>query len=295
MPLNRPVAGAGGAETEELFSLEGLPVQRRPEWTDVVLDRNGYRATLFVLGDAILVSRPEGYVTMEAVENATALSAKIVGEVFSPDQSYVHIHDYTGLTGSSLRARKRFINVMKSRRRTRCLIFCGVSPFFRIAVQLGKRLHDFSYDLRIAPDYREAVRLAKILVSVTAEPRPEIPAPATGTLTGEETQHPLVRKYVGDVLRYLEDINWEKAGLDSKPEVSPEHPFSPVFEAIDLVKKELDDLFRDHRMVDSALRKTQSDLWGKIVDLTKQLEAANERVRDLEGSRPSSSTGGTAS
>jgi len=78
MSLNGPVAGTGGAEPQKLFSLEGLPLRQRPEWTDVVLDRNGYRATIFMLGKGILVSRPVGYVTVEAVRNATALPAKIV-------------------------------------------------------------------------------------------------------------------------------------------------------------------------------------------------------------------------
>lgn len=294
MSLSGPVAG-GGVLPQKLFSLEGLPLQRRPEWTDVVLDRNGYRATLFVLGRDILVSRPEGYVTVEAVRNATALSAKIVEEVFLHDQSYVHIHDYSGLTGASLRARKSFIEEMRSRTRTRCLIFCGVSPFFRVGIQLAKRLHNFSYDLRIVRDYGEAVRLAQSLVSETTKPTPEIPAASARTLIPEEACPPLVGRYVEEVLHYLEDLNWEKAGLDSKPEVSPSHPFEPVFEAIDLVKKELDDLFRDHRMMEKALRKTQGDLWEKIVDLTKQLEAANERIRELEGSRHALSDDSSAS
>lgn len=289
MPLNGPAAGTGGAGQDALYSLEGLPLQRRPEWTDVVLDRNGYRATLFVLGKDILVSRPEGRVTVEAVRNATALSAKIADEVFPSDHSYVHIHEYSGLTGASLRARKCFIEEMRSRTRIRCLIFCGVSPFFRIGVQLARRLHNFRYDILIVRDYREAVRQALCLVSGRAEPAPEAPAPTPVNLTVEEARAPRVERYVEDVLRYLEDLNWEKAGLDSKPEVSPSHPFGPVFEAIDLVKKELDDLFQDHRMMERALRKTQSDLWEKIVHLTKQLEAAEERIRELEGSRRASS------
>jgi len=272
------------AITEELCPHTGLPVRRRSEWTDVEFD-SGYRVTIFLLGDNILVGRPTGYVTMTAVRNVTALSAKIIRECFAPDIPYVQIQDYTGLTGLSLRARKYFIEEMRTRTRIQCLIFCGVSPFFRIAVQLAKRLHSFSYEFRIVRDYPEAALLAKSLIWMEAPSgrgrHAETPAPSIGKGAGSE----FTRQYIDDLLHYLNSINWEKDGLATTLEANPAHPFRQVFEAVDLIKKELDDLTRDRRMVEEALRRTQHDLWEKVAERTKELSAAYERIRELEKER----------
>jgi hypothetical protein len=286
------MGGTGVSETKNLLSLEGLPVTRRPEWTDVQLDE-GYRVTIFVLGENILVGRPTGHVSMKAVKGVTALSKKIVDEVIGADRPYIHMQDYTGLTGVSLKARRYFIEDMKGREQIKCIIFCGVSPFFRVAVQLAKRLHGFTYDFHIVRDYPEAVRLAKNLTEAKPSSPPMPAAGVPGVLIGEEGRSSLTGRHVEDVLRYLESINWEKAGAGTRTEVSPDHPFRPVFTAIDLVKKELDDLISDRSMVEEALRRTQSELWGKIADRTAELAAAKEKIRSLEES-PADPSGETA-
>ena len=46
--------------------------------------------------------------------------------------------------------------------------------------------------------------------------------------------------YVEELLGYIEQINWEFGGTNQIEEKDPDHPFRPVFDAINLIKWELE-------------------------------------------------------
>ena len=44
-----------------------------------------------------------------------------------------------------------------------------------------------------------------------------------------------IPQYVDEVLKFLEEINWERDSFNDERQRDPFHPFSPVFDAIELV------------------------------------------------------------
>ena len=68
----------------------GLPLLRRPEWTDVSFGKD-YRVKLGILGDSILLSQPSGYVTLHDVENALGLISKVATEAIAAGRPYILI------------------------------------------------------------------------------------------------------------------------------------------------------------------------------------------------------------
>ena len=148
----------------------GLPITRRPEWTNVSLGKD-CRLSVSLIGDSILLSKPSGYVTLHDIENASGLTSKVATEAITGGNSYVHIEDYSNLQGASLGARKYYIDDMKKWERLLGLIFCGTSSMFRMSIKLGKRLNIVKFDVQIVNDYSEAVKLAlKILSTVKTQP-----------------------------------------------------------------------------------------------------------------------------
>ncbi len=414
--------------TEETCPISGLPVTRRPEWTDMPLDE-GYWATVFLLGDHILVGRPSGYATQDGVDRILSLTAKIVSDHLSPDRPYIHVQDYTRLSGASVKSRTHFSDVMKKRRGVGAVVFCLGSPWTRIAVQLAKRLHGFPYAMYTVKDYRAAVRLAAELASAggTIAGAPAIDSPRAipeGHVTADsswelreadymsrfeivngdilhslsegylEEKHigpvealrekvlaamgpengyfyvagvtkmrgmsggarraylaslqslyrkrpfrmfilygantfmraaatlarPLTkvrvrlagdlaealdliekerresppilpagrkgrgadgrsqgaRPYVEEILQYLGRINWEEDGLGEKGVESASPSLQPVFDAIDLIKKELDDLFHDRRQAEAQLNEAKVKLelqYGELKALDRMKDA----------------------
>ena len=85
---------------------------------------------------------------------------------------------------------------MKQDERLRGLIYYGLSPFFKMAVKIARRIHIFDFRLEVVEHYDQAVRLAqKILPGLTGHPDPVNSWEASKTMAGDplkETSRPTV-------------------------------------------------------------------------------------------------------
>ena len=62
---------------------------------------------------------------------------------------------------------------------------------------------------------------------------------------------------VRELLHFLEGLNWTGEGNYEGQAQDPSHPFAPVFEAIELLKWEFDDLLREQQRVQEELRQAK--------------------------------------
>jgi PAS domain S-box-containing protein len=62
---------------------------------------------------------------------------------------------------------------------------------------------------------------------------------------------------VHQLLQFIGDIDWEQNGASIPAPVDDPHPFRPVFDAILLIKGELDALLEERRIAEKALRESQ--------------------------------------
>jgi len=129
-----------GSASSGICPVTGLPIHRRPEWTDVNFDTDtDYKATLNVLGDSILLSQTSGYATLRGVEKAFKLLSEMVTAGIAEGRPYVQIEEYSNLHGASLEARKYYIDNLKKRERLLGLIFFATSSMLKLSIKLGKR------------------------------------------------------------------------------------------------------------------------------------------------------------
>ncbi|MBU1743028.1 MAG: PAS domain S-box protein [Proteobacteria bacterium] len=142
----------------------GLPVLRRPEWTDVPLGE-GFRMTYSRIGDHILMSQPTGYATLPDLEKAVDLIRKVMSDAFPDNRKIVEIGDSSNLRGMSLAARREYVRFLKSTDQIVGLVYLGATPVFEMAIRLGIRLKLVNYPVKIARDYGEAMHLALSLLS----------------------------------------------------------------------------------------------------------------------------------
>ena len=159
--------------------IAGLPIHTRPEWTDVAFGNN-YSITLRGLGNNIIIGQHSGYVTQDVVKNVFDLVDNVIAEVVGPNNSYVYIQDYSKLKAATIQSRRYYISKLETRVGMQGIIFFGVSPMFRMSINLAKRLNFFKFNVQIVADYSEAVKQAfRILGSDTKGPddssAPDIP------------------------------------------------------------------------------------------------------------------------
>ncbi|MDY6989448.1 MAG: PAS domain S-box protein [Thermodesulfobacteriota bacterium] len=165
------ITGIRKSPSGSICPVTGVPILRRPEWTDVRLGED-FRATLSVVGSQILLSQPSGYATHLDDENAFKLGLKVLADAMA-GRPYVHIEDYSNLKGASVEAwRSHLQNTRKQEQRQLLgVVYCGLPPMLKVSIKLGTWLQTVHSNVHIADDYSEAVQLALgILSAQTAGP-----------------------------------------------------------------------------------------------------------------------------
>ena len=91
---------------------------------------------------------------------------------------------------------------------------------------------------------------------------------------------PEVQQYIDDVLAFLGNINWEISGTEIIEEVNSSHPFMPVFEAIKLIKSDIDDLALERIKIEEKLIEYKNNLEEKVRTRTEELSRAKMQAEE---------------
>jgi len=149
---------------ETILKNSGLPVHREPEWRKKIPYSN-FETDFLVLNKNILVSRPSRHATLPDIEQSTELNLKVRHQGIPQNTPYIQIGNYQQLQGATLGARKYFINYLKNRKHLLAVIFCSTSPLFNFSIKLGHRIYSFDFNIQLADDLPEAIRLAHKILS----------------------------------------------------------------------------------------------------------------------------------
>ena len=121
-------------------------------------------------------------------------------------------------------------------------VFYDANWFVRTAATLAIPFMPFK--VRVARDFADALALADRI----AKGIPAVHTSAT-MAAAEDPSH-----VVHQLLQYIGDIDWEQPNQSAPNPVDPSHPFHPVFDAIALVKSEMDDELATHRRTEADYR-----------------------------------------
>lgn len=138
----------------------GLSIVQRPEWTMIEFGRD-YLANFSILGGRILLSQPQGYITLPDTKASLALMDQAVSMDVGESEPYVMIEDLSRLKGASFEARKYFIDHLKKTELLRGLIFYNLSPLYRLSFKLAIRFITDSRPVKIVESYLAAVNGAR--------------------------------------------------------------------------------------------------------------------------------------
>ena len=147
------------ARHEDRCPVTGLPVDRRPEWTDVEL-APGYSLTIEVIGGHIIHTRPVGHATRKGVTLVRELLDRVFADGVPADGPYVQVSDYTRLTGATPNARRSFVAGMQHRQEVAAYVVYGASSLFRLSIKLAQRFNVIRMQVGITGGYGEAIRFA---------------------------------------------------------------------------------------------------------------------------------------
>ena len=199
-------------KSNDIKTINGLEIFRKPEWTDVRIG-DDYRINLSIIGKQILVSQPVGDVQFNCAKRSSDLIDTIVAEHIPKGQRYVIIQDVSQVRGISLEARKHYINRVMNRRRLAGLVYCKTAPLLKFSVKLGMKLFGVQMVVKMANDYPQAVEMAQTILSERH--------PAETDATPQSSKPPNRRDQQRGSPHIIRNKNWvvKSNGLDATMEV----------------------------------------------------------------------------
>jgi DNA-binding CsgD family transcriptional regulator len=270
-----------------------LPVFSHSSWT-YTSPGGGYRLRVSFIGDRIVWLQPQGYVLLRHAQKGMALVEDVLFTMLPEKSPFIAIDDFSAVTGATLDARRFIIGTLRRQQRLKAYIVYHPTTIFRLGFELSRRIGLFHFDVRVAADYAEAVaiahdRLRQMALSADSpEMTPEIPpydADTAAAVHWSGDAAPLDR-YTGELLEYVGNINLETYGLASTfREIPRNHPFRSVFDALSLLREDMQAILHRHRKARENLEVRQKELIEKQVMLSEThttlqiLLAAREKER----------------
>jgi PAS domain-containing protein len=204
------------------------------------------------------------------IKHVTELREKVANAIRPWGRIDYIVAEVKALRGASRKVRRMYLNSLKEwdkKHPFKMYIFYSANKFIRTAANLAKPFVHRSFKIEVTKDLDGALRI--IQKEKTDGSQPEL---AQGIKKSDNVSISTkqVQQYVDELLQYLGSINWETDGFDSRIIKTSTHPFSPVFDAIALIKDELDDLFKERRRTEEALKESEEkfrDLVENITDI----------------------------
>jgi signal transduction histidine kinase len=211
---------------------------------DILTD--GFTNRIGVIDQHILHSTISGFFQESHVPLMNDMRPN-VQETFASGASFDYIIvDASELKGATRKARQLYMKSLKEwheRFPLRMYITVGASVFMATAVRLAKAIIPFRAVVAKNIDHAfELIRADKKTKDLKSK------KPKAGKVDP-------IQGYVEDLLAYIGGIEWEREGLDDSAAITDRsHPFYIVFQAIKLIKDELDDSFATQEKIQDQLK-----------------------------------------
>ena len=264
-------------------------ISAEPQETDWTYEHQGFRVRWELVEDRVVHGVASGTLRSEHIDPLFAVTDRAVAHAqrFAPSPAVVL--DITEVEGVSVAGRRRFVDALREWRERRALsLFAvyGANPRLKGAIAISRPFLPFP--LTLTRDLESALKLVP-------ERRPQRPPEATAR---DEERRPratlrATEQHIDDFLRFLGNINWERDGVDWwQDEVPRDHPLGPLFDAITLLKADVDHLLSERRRAEEALRES-TDRYRTIleniadgyyeIDPEGRLSFCNDAMLDILG------------
>lgn len=228
--------------------LESLPCEERPTPIPpvVLTDRrwelklDGYSIRFEVIDGSILHSVQEGRVREEHLDPIFELRDEVLRAAGLKGKAFSILAGIKNVEKSSHAGRLGYIRRMVRWYQDNPFnveVFYGVNPLMRTVIRVSAAVTPFK--VHVAKTYEEGLDYIAEFVSAkrAGTSGADLPPPAASLPTGGRTQ-----EKIDELLRVLGAISWDTDDNLNLEDVDPSDPLAPVYEALSLVKTEIDDL-----------------------------------------------------
>ena len=249
----------------------------KDEWS-LELDDYGIRFEL--IGDDIIYTVAHGSLKEAHVGKFFDLNEKVLEEAGLKAKGYYYrIINWENLQKTTWKARRMYIDgVRDMNEKVPCKLSAvfGLNKFMKTIIGFSKQF--IPIPVTTAHDFEEA--MAIILREKKRETETRIPKMKR---RAEKTaQDEKIVNYCDELLEFMGVINWDQEG-SAWEGMSDSHPFKSVFDALAIIKEDVDDLFRQRKQAELVIKQYSENLEDMVEERTVALKKSEGELVEKRG------------
>jgi diguanylate cyclase (GGDEF)-like protein/PAS domain S-box-containing protein len=256
-------------------SVTGLALRQLEEWKDVAMGPS-FSSGFKIIGTKTLVIEGRGFANFSAEVASVEYGINIVKNHMNSPSECLIIQDWKDFKNASWRARNYFMKNIVNDAALAGIIFCNATPRQEMSVLLAKKMKILNTDIRICNTYTEAA-----LMAARFEQLGQLPEVRDSLLQklrswGKYRRDRTFNQPILDLLEYLNSIDWtSRKPRPSSYSIESNHPLLPIFDALTLIKSQLDKTTVERDQFMKSLLEQQEML-------EEELENRTQKIREGE-------------
>ncbi|ADK80506.1 ATP-binding protein [Sediminispirochaeta smaragdinae] len=195
---------------------------------------SNYTGRLYLVGEHVMVWQPKGVPALEDGEGVTRHIYRAIDEAFAPGITFHAFFDYSGLENPPIANRLRVLkNLRETAGKLKRIYFYGMNRTVRTIVRLSVQISGLSEKIIICRDYRQAIELANEYTKKLGKQGSLLPV--------------YQQSEIRNLVEIIGTIVWNRDYDVLIPELPGEHPLSELYNALDVMRHDLQQLDEQNR------------------------------------------------
>ncbi|MCF6248065.1 MAG: response regulator [Desulfobacula sp.] len=237
----------------------------KKDWT---MERKGYKVIFEIIDNNILYSEPHGILKESHIQDLFSLYIKVIKEAgFEDGKRYYRILNSEYFQKNVWCAGKQYVQKLKEINKlypSSLSVVYGMNRFMTLMLKITKPFVPFEIiAVKTLDQALEVIRKDDFFLKNKA---------LESENRSYDTKFNLqIETYKDQLLKYMGSVEWDQKGIrDEKIETS--HPFKEIFDAVSIIKNDLDTMFDEKKALQNKLIKHQDSLEKMVALRTLELE-----------------------
>lgn len=246
----------------------GMTMTTCKEWSHIPLP-NGYSISFKLLGERILCSAPSGKINYEGTRALFENYEAVLSQAGLSGKQFIEISDYSNIIGYPSKRTRIYVSDFLIGKINEGLLIghfvYNVPKLIKWAYNTGTRLKRPAAPMLAVDTYEKAVQHA---LNILDNKRNLLTSDFAGKIPQDMASRS-IESYCDELIDFMGGISWDEQGIQAE-DIDDTHPFKLVFDAIRVIKGDLDKNLEKQKTADKKYKSLYNHIADPIIVFDKK-------------------------